>query len=138
MEFAAIPVIGGRVAQFQRFIEEVGGHLVGQEAAAAAVVAHINDDGRDFRLFEIADHAFPQLHRQHIIVGEAVDGDIADAFLQQFILHRQLQAVANFLVHPVEVAVQFGTGGEVGRLLAAAGVLVGDGYGRANRKTHGK
>ena len=74
-------------------LEEVGAKLIGQVAAAAAVVTHIDDDARHILGIETVNHALPELDGKPFIVAEGVDGDVAVAAGKNLEFQRQFQAV---------------------------------------------
>ena len=97
------------------FLEEVGGHLIGQEAAAAAILAHVDDQAADGVTIQGADQPFPQLNRQQAVIGEAVNFDIAIVMVAVVI--RFQQAVNNR---------QFETGRALGKGGKAEAVIFAD------------
>ena len=69
-EVFRVLVIEAGVAQHMRLIEEVGRHLLGQPAAAAAVAAHVDDEAGHGVVIEFVNQPFPEVNRQAFVVAE--------------------------------------------------------------------
>ena len=98
VEFAAVLVIVPGIAKGMRLLEKVGSHLVREKAAAAPILAHVNDQPVHSVSLQRADHPLPQLDGQHTVVGEAVDLDVTVVVLaviarfQQLVIDRDLKS----------------------------------------------
>ena len=94
VEVAGVFVVEALVSQFQFLIEEIGRHLVGQEAAAAAVLAHVDNQPGHALFVERAHHALPKLRAEQLVIGKAENLGVTDAVVQNLKFHRQFRAAA--------------------------------------------
>ena len=85
-------VVVATLAQFFGLVEEIGRHLIGQETASSAILAHVDDQAWNFVAVECFEHTLPQLYSEQLVVRKAVDFDIAQAIVEQAELDRQFSA----------------------------------------------